>query len=91
MNHVFGCSHGCTYPCYAFLQKKRFGEVKSYEEWCEPALVKNALALLDAELPKYAKKIQMLHLCFTTDPFMYEYPEIQNISIEDIKKQMLLE
>ena len=28
MNHVFGCAHGCKYPCYAFLQKKRFGQVK---------------------------------------------------------------
>ena len=25
MNHVQGCSHGCKYPCYAFLMKKRFG------------------------------------------------------------------
>jgi len=31
MNHVLGCAHGCKYPCYAYLQKKRFGEVKSYE------------------------------------------------------------
>ena len=22
MNHVLGCSHGCKFPCYAFLQKK---------------------------------------------------------------------
>ena len=27
MNHVLGCAHGCLYPCYAFLQKKRFGEL----------------------------------------------------------------
>ena len=86
MNHVLGCSHGCKYPCYAFLQKKRFGEVKSYEDWCEPALVENTLELLDAEIPKFKDKIQMLHLCFTTDPFMYEYPEVQNMSIAAIKK-----
>ncbi len=86
MNHVLGCSHGCKYPCYAFLQKKRFGEVKSYEDWCEPALVENTLELLDAEIPKFKDKIQMLHLCFTTDPFMYEYPEVQNMSISAIKK-----
>ena len=36
MNHVLGCSHGCKYPCYAFLLKKRFGQVKTYEEWCRP-------------------------------------------------------
>lgn len=86
MNHVLGCSHGCKYPCYAFLQKKRFGEIESYEDWCEPALVENTLELLDAEIPKFKDKIQMLHLCFTTDPFMYEYSEIQRLSIAAMKK-----
>ena len=86
MNHVLGCSHGCKYPCYAYLQKKRFGEVHSYEEWCEPALVENTLELLDAEIPKYREKIQMLQLCFTTDPFMYEYPEVQAMSMTAIRK-----
>ncbi|MBR5310210.1 MAG: radical SAM protein [Oscillospiraceae bacterium] len=86
MNHVLGCSHGCKYPCYAYLQKKRFGNVDSYEEWCTPALVKNTLELLDAELPKFKNKIETLHLCFTTDPFMYEYDEIQEMSIKAIKK-----
>lgn len=47
MNHVLGCSHGCKYPCYAFLLKKRFGQVKTYEEWCRPFLVSNTLELLD--------------------------------------------
>lgn len=86
MNHVLGCAHGCKYPCYAYLQKKRFGQISSYEEWCEPALVENTLDILDSELPKYKNKIQMLHLCFTTDPFMYHYPEIQKMSVAAIKK-----
>jgi DNA repair photolyase len=66
--------------------KKRFGKVKSYEDWCEPALVENTMELLDAEIPKFKDKIQVLHLCFTTDPFMYEYPEVQQMSIAAIKK-----
>ena len=86
MNHVLGCSHGCLYPCYAFLQKKRFKEVTTYEDWCEPALVENTLTLLDDEIPKYKEKIKMLHLCFTTDPFMHEYPEVQAMSIAAIRK-----
>lgn len=86
MNHVLGCSHGCLYPCYAYLQKKRFGEIKTYEDWCEPALVENTLDLLDSELPRYRSKIKMLHLCFTTDPFMYQYNEIQDMSMKAIKK-----
>ena len=47
MNHVQGCSHGCKYPCYAFLMAKRFGRVHTYEDWCTPVLVSNTLELLD--------------------------------------------
>ncbi|MEN6386203.1 MAG: radical SAM protein [Phycisphaerales bacterium] len=86
INHVQGCAHGCKYPCYAFLMAKRFGKVKSYEEWIKPSLVENALELLEKEIPKFRDKITFLHLCFTTDPFMYEYEEISNMSIEIIKK-----
>ena len=47
MNHIQGCAHGCKYPCYAFMMKKRFGQIKTYEEWLEPYLVSNTLELLD--------------------------------------------
>lgn len=86
MNHVLGCSHGCQYPCYAFLLKKRFGQVKTYEEWCRPFLVSNTLELLSKEIPKMKHKIQSVQLCFTTDPFMYGYPEIQKMSLAAIQK-----
>lgn len=86
MNHILGCSHGCTYPCYAFLLKKRFGQVKTYEEWCHPFLVSNTLELLDDEIPRLKDKIQSVQLCFTTDPFMYGYPEIQEMSLAAIRK-----
>lgn len=86
MNHVQGCSHGCLYPCYAFLLKKRFGQIKSYEQWIEPVLVSNTLELLDKEIPKLKDKIQSVHLCFTTDPFMHGYPEIADMSIAAIRK-----
>ncbi|MGV8168391.1 MAG: radical SAM protein [Alkaliphilus sp.] len=86
INHVQGCSHGCMYPCYAYMMAKRFGNVKSYEEWLEPKLISNALELLDKEIPKYKNKITSVNLCFTTDPFMYGYEEISSLSIEIIKK-----
>lgn len=86
INHVLGCSHGCKYPCYAYMMKKRFGDISSYEEWCEPALVENTLEILDEEIPKFKSKIHMLHLCFTTDPFMYEYDEVGDMSLAAIKK-----
>lgn len=86
INHVQGCSHGCKYPCYAYLMAKRFGKVKSYDEWIEPQLAENTLELLDKEIPKLKSKIQSVHLCFTTDPFMLGYDEIANMSIEILKK-----
>lgn len=29
MNHIQGCADGCKYPCYTFMMKKRFGQIKS--------------------------------------------------------------
>jgi DNA repair photolyase len=86
MNHAQGCSHGCKYPCYAFLMAKRFGKVKSYEEWVEPAIVSNTLELLEKEIPRLKAKIQSVQLCFTTDPFMYGYKEIEIMSLAAIQK-----
>jgi DNA repair photolyase len=86
INHIEGCSHGCNYPCYAMLMAKRFGKVKNYKDWITPKLVGNTLELLDAELPKLKDKIDVIHLCFTTDPFMYGNQEIIDMSLSAIKK-----
>lgn len=86
MNHVLGCAHGCKFPCYAFMIKKRFGQVDSYENWLEPYSVSNTLELLDQEIPRLKDKIKSVHLCFSTDPFMYDYDEIEKMSIAAIKK-----
>ncbi|MDR1325016.1 MAG: hypothetical protein LBK00_03155 [Treponema sp.] len=86
INHIEGCSHGCNYPCYAMLMAKRFGRIKNYEEWITPKLVSNTLELLDSELPKLKDKIDNIHLCFMTDPFMHGESEIIEMSIKAIKK-----
>jgi DNA repair photolyase len=86
MNHVLGCAHGCKYPCYAFLMKKRFGQVASYEDWMKPYLVSNTLEILDREIPRLKDKIASVQLCFTTDPFMSGYDEIEKMSLAAIKK-----
>lgn len=86
MNHVQGCSHGCKYPCYAYLMARRFGRVRSYEEWCEPLLVENTLELLDREIPRLRSKIETVQLCFTTDPFMHGYDDVRDMSIAAIRK-----
>ncbi len=81
INHVEGCSHGCLHPCYAMLMAKRFGKVKSYNEWIRPKIVSNAVELLRNEIPKHKDKIKFVHLCFSTDAFMYGYQEIADLSI----------
>ena len=85
INHVQGCAHGCKFPCYAMMMAKRFGKAKTYEEWCEPKLAENALEILDKEIPKLKDKIKSVHLCFSTDPFMYGYDEVSRMSIEIIR------
>ena len=86
INHVSGCGHGCTYPCYAFMMAKRFGKVKTYDEWCEPKIVGNTLDLLDRELPRLTHKIGYVHLCFSTDPFMMGHDEVAGLSLEIIAR-----
>lgn len=85
MNHVQGCTHGCQYPCYAFLMARRFGRVKAYEDWLRPSIVDNTLDLLRKELPKHKHEIERVQLCFTTDPFMEDYPEVGRMSVDAIK------
>ncbi len=85
VNHVQGCSHGCLYPCYAMMMAKRFGTVKTYEEWINPKILDNAIELLEKELPKLKDKIKSVQLCFTTDPFMYQYEDIKELSIKILK------
>lgn len=85
MNHVQGCSHGCRYPCYAFLMKKRFRQIQNYEDWIEPRLVSNTIELLQLEIPKLKRRIKSVHLCFSTDPFMNGYPEVEAMSLAAIR------
>ncbi|MFA5208354.1 MAG: radical SAM protein [Candidatus Paceibacterota bacterium] len=86
INHVEGCSHGCKFPCYAMMMKKRCGMIKNYNDWIKPKIVGNALELLDVEIPKLKGKIKVVHLCFTTDPFMYGKKEVRNLTLKIIEK-----
>lgn len=86
INHVEGCAHGCRFPCYAMMMKRRCGIIKDYKEWIEPKIVANSLELLDKEIPKFKDRIRFVHLCFSTDPFMYRYPEVVNLTLDIIEK-----
>ena len=43
VNHIMGCSHGCKYPCYAYMMAHRFGKATDISEWCEFKLCDNSL------------------------------------------------
>jgi len=85
INHVRGCSHGCRYPCYAYMIAHSHQQVKSYEEWCKPLLVENAAELLTKELSRKRVMPERIHLCLSTDPFMYGYPEVTEMSLKLIR------
>ena len=84
INHVEGCAHGCKFPCYALLLAKRYGKVKTYEDWLRPKLVSNAMELLEKEIPRLKDKISTVHLSFTTDPFMTGQPEVPELTLKII-------
>ena len=58
INHIIGCSHGCKYPCYAYMMAHRFGKAKTMSDWCEPVLIDNYMEILNKELPKLYNKIK---------------------------------
>lgn len=86
INHVEGCAHGCNFPCYAYIMKRRCGVIKNRQDWLKPKIVSNALVLLEKELPRYKNKIKFVHLSFTTDPFMYQYPEVADLTLKIIER-----
>ncbi len=51
-----------------------------------PKIVSNALELLDKEIPKYKDRIKYVHLCFSTDPFMYNQKQVSDLSLKIIEK-----
>jgi DNA repair photolyase len=64
---------------------RRFGRVRDYDEWCRPRLVSNTLELLDAEIPRLRNRIRNVQLCFATDPFMYGYDDVREMSLAAIR------
>ena len=86
LNPVEGCSHGCAFPCYAYLMAKRFGKVKDYGDWIKPKIVSNWLEILDKEIPRLKDKINSVFLSFTTDPFMFKQPEVCELSLKIIER-----
>lgn len=86
LNHVQGCAHGCRYPCYASLLARRYGRARDEADWRRPRLVENAPELLERELQRKRERLDTVHLCLTTDPFMTGYPEVSALSLSLIER-----
>jgi len=92
INHIIGCMHGCRFPCYAMRMAQKFGWVKNYEDWRMPRIAVNAMELLEKEIPKYKNEIDFVHLCFMSDPFMYDFekddllPEVKELTLRIIER-----
>ena len=93
INHIIGCRHGCKFPCYAMMMAKKFGWVKNYDDWRKPRVAENAMEILNNELIKYKNDIKhFVHLCFMSDPFMYDsdtddlITEIKQLTLKIIEK-----
>lgn len=85
INPFIGCSHGCLYPCYAYMMSHRFGKSKDINEWEDFKICDNTIDILEKELKKIHSKIKSVQLCFSTDPFMYKEKEVSELSIKIIK------
>ncbi len=86
INHVQGCAHGCQYPCYAYLMARHHGRVRDDADWRRPRLVENAIDLLEIELSRKRERLDVVHLCLTTDPFMVGHPEVTSLSLGLVEK-----
>nr|WP_232421989.1 radical SAM protein [Caldicellulosiruptor bescii] len=62
---------------------RRFRNI-SYDDWIKPKLVDNTIELLEKELPKLRGKAKYINMCFATDPFMYNQPEVIKLSCDVI-------
>jgi DNA repair photolyase len=71
---------------------QKFGWVKNYQDWRKPRIASNAMELLEKEIPKYKGEIDFVHLCFMSDPFMYDYekddliPEVRTLTLRIIER-----
>ena len=85
VNHVQGCSHGCLYPCYAFMMARSYGRAADYGDWTKPRLVAGAADLLRRELSRKRTLPDRVHLSLTTDPFMRGFPEVAEASLSIVE------
>ncbi len=72
INHYWGCSHGCLYPCYARLIRR-----VAYADWIRPKVASNAVQLLEDEILKgrnsEKEEIMVSSMCDPYQPINRRY------------------
>jgi len=77
VNHITNCVHNCKYPCFARLIAQ-----KSEKEWTETIKISsNHVEVIKREL-RSITGINQVHLCFMSDCFMYQVPEVSKATLE---------
>lgn len=87
LNHVLGCSHGCTYPCAALMSAIRFKKVESREEWLDARIGTDVVARLRRNLDAWRPRpVERVLLCPSTDPFMHGRDDVAELSLACLKE-----
>ncbi len=68
------------------MMARHYGRAAGQRDWRRPRLVANALDLLEKELARKRERIDRVHLCLTTDPFMAGYPDVASLSLALIER-----
>jgi DNA repair photolyase len=68
------------------MMARRYGRAKHEADWRRPRLVENAVELLERELTRKRDRVDVVHLCLTTDPFMVGWPEVTSASLAIIER-----
>lgn len=89
VNHIQGCTHDCLY-CYGKTEAHQHKRVDR-ADWAKPVLVANAVEQVKRELARKKKPVDRVHLCFTSDPFMWDsdagavIPEVAQATMEMVR------
>lgn len=71
VNHIQNCLHDCGY-CYGRTGSKAQGKIACDADWVNAALVRGAVEQVDGELSRKRVKPDRIHLCFMSDPYMWD-------------------
>lgn len=84
-NPYRGCHHACPF-CFAKTIGKKASWIKEDEDWKHPKMISNAEELVEESIKKHKGKSSTVYFSFLTDPFMYGYDDVKDMSLKLMKK-----